>query len=146
MYMTQHNPWRLLEELQQDLNRHLAPRRQAEDDANITTSDWAPAVDIQELEDRYVIHADVPGVDPRDIEVQMEKGILTIRGERTRESEEERAGYKRIERARGTFFRRFSMPDTADAEAISARSRNGVLEVTIPKQEKIQRRKIQVEG
>lgn len=144
MYLTRTNPWQLLEQLQQDLNRQLNVRG-AEDDANITTSDWAPAVDIQELEDRYVIHADVPGVEPKDIEVHMENGILTIKGERQSESKEEREGYKRIERSRGTFFRRFSMPDIADANGISAKSRNGVLEITIPKQEKVQRRKIQVE-
>ena len=144
MYLTRTNPWQLLEQLQQDLNRQLNVRG-AEDDANITTSDWAPAVDIQELEDRYVIHADVPGVEPKDIEVHMENGILTIKGERQSESKEEREGYKRIERSRGTFFRRFSMPDTADANSISAKSKNGVLEITIPKTDKVQRRKIQVE-
>ncbi len=145
MYMTRHHPWRLLDALQQDLNRQVG-RFQSEDDASITTSDWAPAVDIQEQEDRYVIHADIPGVDPKDIEVQMENGVLTIKGERSAESSDEQAGYKRIERSRGTFFRRFSMPDTADANSISARSKHGVLEITIPKQEKVQRRKIQVEA
>ena len=144
MALTHTNPWRLLDQLQQDLNRQLSTRG-TEDDANITTSDWAPAVDIQELEDRYLIQADIPGVEPKDIEVHMENGILTIKGERHSESKEEREGYKRIERSRGTFFRRFSMPDTADAQSISAKSKNGVLEVTIPKQEKVQRRKIQVE-
>jgi HSP20 family protein len=144
MALTHSNPWRLLDQLQQDLNRQLSLRG-TEDDANITTSDWAPAVDIQELEDRYVIQADIPGVDPKDIEVHMENGILAIRGERHSETKEAREGYKRIECSRGTFFRRFSMPDTADANSISAKSKNGVLEITIPKQEKVQKRKIQVE-
>ncbi len=146
MHMTTHNPWRLLEELQQDLSRQLATRRPAEDDANITASDWAPAVDIQELDDRYVIMADIPGVDPKDIELQMENGVLTIKGERQSETSEERNGFKRVERSRGSFFRRFSMPDIADADSISAKSRHGVLEVTIPKQEKVQRRTIPVDS
>ncbi|MFP4244636.1 MAG: Hsp20/alpha crystallin family protein, partial [Ectothiorhodospira sp.] len=109
-------------------------------------SDWVPAVDIREEKDAYVLHADVPGVDPKAIEVHMENGVLTIRGDRKEESTEERENYKRVERVRGSFYRRFSLPDTADAERISARSVNGVLEVRIPKQEKVQPRRITVEG
>jgi HSP20 family protein len=93
-----------------------------------------------------VLLADIPGVDPKDIEITMEKGILCIKGERRTESREELEGFKRIERARGTFYRRFSLPDSADAERISARGRDGVLEVVIPKQEKVQPRRITVEG
>ena len=70
--------------------------------------------------------------------------MLTIKGERESESKEERKGYKRVERQRGSFYRRFSLPDTANADAISAKSKNGVLEIVIPKQEKAQPRKIQV--
>jgi HSP20 family protein len=76
----------------------------------------------------------------------MEDGVLSIKGERESESKEEREHYKRVERVRGSFFRRFSMPDTANAEAISAKSENGVLEIVIPKQEKLQPKRIQVEG
>ena len=93
-----------------------------------------------------MIHADIPGVDPKDIDVHMENGILTIKGERQSETKEEREGYKRVERVRGSFYRRFSLPDTADAEAISAKSQHGVLEVVIPKQQKVQPRRIQVES
>ena len=102
-------------------------------------------VDIKEEENRYVIHADVPGVDPADIEVNMENGVLSIKGERESESKEEREGYKRVERVRGSFFRRFNLPDTADAEAISAKSKDGVLEIVIPKQEKPQPKRIRIE-
>jgi HSP20 family protein len=101
-------------------------------------------VDIKEEAERFVIHADVPGVDPKDIEVTMEDGVLTIRGERKSESREEQDGWKRVERVSGQFFRRFTLPDTADAEGISATGANGVLEVIIPKQAKAQPRKIQV--
>jgi HSP20 family protein len=103
-------------------------------------------VDIREDKDAYVLHADVPGVDPKDIEVHMENGVLTIRGERKSETKEERENYKRVERVRGTFYRRFTLPDTADADKISAKSVNGVLEVRIPKQETVQPRRISVEG
>jgi HSP20 family protein len=110
----------------------------------VATSDWAPAVDIQEQDDRYVLLADVPGVEPDSIEINMENGCLSIKGERPLSREDEKA-YKRLERPRGTFYRRFSMPDSADPSRITARSRNGVLEITIQKQEKLQPRRIAIE-
>ena len=148
MSLTRYEPWGLLNQLHQDLDSLFGDRfgKALEQETQTATSDWVPAVDVQELEDRYVIHADVPGVDAKDIEIHMENGVLTIKGERKSEREEEKEGYKRVERVRGTFFRRFSMPDTADAEHISAKSENGVLVVTIPKQEKVQPKRIQVEG
>jgi HSP20 family protein len=114
------------------------------DQSSAATSHWAPAVDIKEEQDRYLLRADVPGVDSKDIEITMENGVLTIKGERKHEDKEEREGYKRVERVYGAFFRRFTLPDTADADKVSASSKNGVLEVTIPKQEKVQPRKIKV--
>ncbi|MBK1692221.1 Hsp20/alpha crystallin family protein [Ectothiorhodospira mobilis] len=145
MFMTRYEPWSLLNQLSRELDR-LNPSGMAGGEEPAATSDWMPAVDIREEKDAYVLHADVPGVDPKDIEVHMENGVLTIRGERKAESTEERENYKRVERVRGSFYRRFSLPDTADAERISARSANGVLEVHIPKQEKVQPRRITVEG
>ena len=114
------------------------------DQSSAATSHWAPAVDIKEEADRYVLRADVPGVDSKDIEITMENGLLTIKGERKSEDTVEREGYKRVERVYGTFYRRFTLPDTADADKVSASSNNGVLEVTIPKQEKVQPRKIKI--
>ena len=114
------------------------------DQSSAATSHWAPAVDIKEETDRYVLRADVPGVDSKDIEITMENGLLTIKGERKHEDKEEREGYKRVERVYGTFYRRFTLPDTADAEKVSASSKDGVLEVTIPKQEKVQPRRIKI--
>lgn len=105
---------------------------------------YAPAVDVKEEAERFVIHADVPGVDPKDIEVSMEDGVLSLSGERKSESREQQDGWTRVERLSGKFFRRFSLPDTADAEGISAHGQNGVLEIVIPKQAKAAARKIQV--
>jgi HSP20 family protein len=143
MALMRYEPWSLLNQLSRELDR-LSPSTEAGESA--ATSDWIPAVDIREDKDAYVLHADVPGVDPKDIEVHMENGILTIRGERKSETREEREDYKRVERVRGTFYRRFTLPDTADSEKISAKSVNGVLEVRIPKQETVQPRRITVEG
>lgn len=137
MNLIRHDPWHMLQQLQRDVNT-LFPRRLIADDEEgnaIATSDWAPAVDIKEEADHFLVLADVPGVNPEDIEVTMENGMLSIKGERREEHTEEKEGYKRIERSFGSFHRRFSLPDSADPEGITARSKNGSLEVTVPKRE-----------
>jgi len=147
MNIIQYDPWRRLQQLQREMGSLFDPRLNSDDDsATMATSDWVPAVDIKEENDRFLIIADVPGVDPDDIEVHMENGVLSIKGERHEEHEEEKEGYKRIERMHGSFHRRFNLPETADAEGISAKSRNGSLEISIPKREALaQTRRITVE-
>ncbi|MFB9069208.1 Hsp20/alpha crystallin family protein [Pseudofulvimonas gallinarii] len=115
------------------------------DQSNVVTSQWAPRVDIKEENDRFLIQADIPGVDPKDIEVSMDKGILSIKGERNTEAREESERFTRVERARGVFYRRFALPDSADAEGIRASGRHGVLEITIPKRPEASPRRITVE-
>lgn len=150
MSLVRYEPFNLLDRFQRELNqlgfRDLFGSEGDEDNSNIVTSHWRPAVDIKEEDDRFVIQADLPGVDPKNIDITMENGILAIKGERKYEKAEEREGYKRVERARGTFYRRFSLPDTADAEAIKAKGKDGVLEIVIPKQKKVQPRRITVQG
>ncbi len=148
MSLVRYEPWSLLNQLQTDINRLFegSPSRAGENGTNVTTSDWVPAVDVTEEKDRFVIHADVPGVKPEDIEVHMENGVLSISGKRQVENAEEREGYKRVERVRGNFFRRFSLPDTANSEAITAKCADGVLELVIPKQEKVLPKRIKVAG
>jgi len=114
------------------------------DENTVASSAWTPLVDIKEENQRYVLHADIPGVDPKDIEITMEKEVLTIRGVRNNVTEEESQHYKRIERIQGTFYRRFTLPDTADTDNITATGKNGVLEIVIPKQAKVQPRRIAV--
>lgn len=143
MNLTRHQPWSLFGPFGP---LFAPPRRRIGAASPSTAGTWAPAVDIKEEADRFVIHADIPGVDPKDIEVRMENGILSIKGLRPSETEETRTGYRRIERVRGSFQRRFSLPDTADAAGIRATSQHGVLEVVIPKQNKAQPRRIEVTG
>lgn len=114
------------------------------DESSVVTSQWVPRVDIKEETDRFVIYADLPGLDPEQIEVQMDKGILTIKGERSSESTRESERFARIERRYGSFHRRFALPDSADAEGIAASGRNGVLEISIPKKPETAPRRIQV--
>ena len=106
---------------------------------------WAPAVDVKEEDERYVISADVPGVDPKDIEITMEAGVLSIKGSRNAESEQDAGAYTRTERAHGEFERRFSLPKGADADGIVASSSHGVLSVSIPKKPEPQPRRIEIQ-
>jgi HSP20 family protein len=115
-----------------------------EDANDVSISHWRPAVDIKEEKDRYVIHADLPGVEAKDIEITMEDGVLTLKGVRANEKTDSREGYKRVERVRGTFSRSFSLPDTADSAKVEAKSKDGVLEIVLPKLEKSQPRRIMV--
>lgn len=143
--LTRYEPWSVMRRLQEEMNRAFGEALGGTDDgSNVVTSGWMPAVDIKEEDSRFVISADVPGVDPDDIEVTMENGMLTIRGERKLESREGSNGFRRVERLHGLFHRRFSLPDTADPEGISATGRNGVLEVVIPKKPDVQPKRITV--
>ncbi|MCW8963794.1 MAG: Hsp20/alpha crystallin family protein [Gammaproteobacteria bacterium] len=144
MSMISYNPYR--SSLRgADLNRlfnGLFPRMEEEETA--AGYDWSPAVDIKEEGNCYAIHADVPGIKPEDIDISVEDGVLTIRGERKFDNEEDKDSYKRIERARGTFFRRFNLPDTADQNKVTAKCKDGVLKVVIEKQDKVLPRKITI--
>ena len=143
MNLTRFEPWGLVDMLHRDLDR-LAARHIPAGDSDSAVTDWVPAVDIIEEKDRFLLRADVPGVDPSDIEVSMDAGVLSIAGQRLQESRSEDAGLQRMERVSGRFFRRFSLPDTADAENIKAQCRNGILEMSIPKQPEVQARRIEV--
>ena len=103
-----------------------------------------PQVDVHEEPERFAVLVDVPGVEPKDIEITAEKGVLTIRGERHSRTEENSGAHRRLERRSGKFLRRFTLPDSANLDAISAKHTQGVLEVTIPKQAKLQPRRIEV--
>ncbi len=142
MSMVRYEPWSLFDQLRREMERELSAH--TTEDSSIATSDWAPAVDIKENDDNFVIIADIPGVKPEDIEVQMDNGVLTIKGERETEKKEEDEDYKRIERNFGSFYRRFSLPDTANPDEVTAATDHGVLKVTVGKQERSQPKKISV--
>lgn len=143
MNIARFEPWTLVDMMHRDLDR-LVGQRRAADDSPVT--DWVPAVDIFEEKDRFVLRADVPGVAAEDIDVSMDAGVLNLSGERRAEERGEDLGIQRIERASGRFFRRFTLPETADAEGITARCSNGILEVVIPKLPEIKARRIAVEA
>jgi HSP20 family protein len=113
-------------------------------DSDTAATQWAPRVDIVEEDNRFVIRADIPGVDPSSIELSMDKGVLAIKGERKAEAGADNGKIKRAERLHGAFTRSFTLPDSADADAISASGKHGVLEVSIPKKAQTAPRKIAV--
>jgi HSP20 family protein len=130
--------------MQEEVNRVFGDLWADTDESRAVAGHWVPAVDIREEGDRFVLSADLPGVAAKDLEVTMEAGHLTIKGARKREDEANGEGYRRTERANGSFYRRFLLPDTADGANISAKSKDGVLEVVIPKKAQTQPRKIEI--
>jgi HSP20 family protein len=105
---------------------------------------WAPRVDVKETDKEIVVKADVPGVDPKDVEVTVEKDVLTIRGEKKEEKEEKGKGFHRVERHTGSFYRAVALPAGVDATKVAATSSNGVVTITISKKAEAQPKKIPV--
>ena len=140
MTIVSYEPWAFVSRLQRHLDRAVGD---TQDGASVS---WIPHVDIREEAERFVVTADVPGVTPADIEITADKGVLTVRGERRAEKKAATEGYERVERASGTFLRRFTLPESADAEAIKATHVNGVLELSIPKRPQEQPRRISVQA
>lgn len=107
---------------------------------------WAPPVDIYEHEGNIVLKAELPGVDPKEVDVHLENNVLTLRGERKFGSEVTRENYHRVERSYGTFSRSFTLPSNADGEKISAKFDNGVLTVTIAKRPETKPRVVDIKS
>jgi HSP20 family protein len=112
------------------------------EESNLTS--WAPAVDIYETEHELVVKADLPEVDPKELDIRVENNLLTIRGERKFEKKVNGDNYLRVERAYGSFSRSFSLANTVNAEAIKADYQNGVLRLAIPKREEAKPKQIKV--
>ena len=146
MTITRYYPWaqdnRFQDEIRHVFARFFADNETAQSD--VVSSKWTPRVDVREQDKRFVILADIPGVDPKDIEIHMDKGILTVKGERKTESSEIDGKVTRAERSYGSFHRRFALPDSADAEGISASGKHGLLEISIPKKPATTPRRISV--
>lgn len=141
MAIMRYEPWSLLNQLQKELDSSYEDNS---GEGSVSTAEWAPAVDIKEEENQFVLFADIPGVKPEDIDVHMEAGVLTVKGKKESESKTEKEGFKRVERTYGSFYRRFNLPDSADSDAIQAKCKYGVLEIIIPKREAVKPKKINV--
>lgn len=105
---------------------------------------WSPSVDIYETDKDVVVKAEIPGIEQKDLKVDVENNILTIRGERTCETDVKEEDYHRMECQYGSFVRSFSLPATVDADKVQAKFKNGVLKVTLPKREQAKRKQIDI--
>ncbi len=135
MNIVRFEPWRLMGHLHREMLFGDGYADSA--NAGAATTAWSPAVDVHEEPERFTVHADLPGVLPTDIQVTADKGVLTIRGARRIEKRENHKGFERLERIEGDFLRRFTLPENARADDITARHINGVLEVVIPEKQPV---------
>lgn len=148
MAIVRFEPFRDLVTIQDRMNRLFdeafrgTPRTPEEDWA--LGGSWAPAVDIFEQEGSIVLKAELPGVDPKDVDIRVENNTLTLRGERRFDNEVKRESYHRVERSYGTFARSFSLPSVVDVEKIKAECKDGVLRVTLPKKEEAKPKQISI--
>ena len=135
-----------LENMSDQINRLLAGRTipTAARDESMALVDWAPAVDVIETDEEFQIRAELPGVEKKDVKLSVENGVLLISGHREQEKEEKGKRYHKIERAYGNFARSFTVPETVDAEKVTAEFKNGVLTVRLPKSEKARPKSIEV--
>jgi len=142
MSSIRYQPINLFDHFNNDINRHFGTMRNKA--AAGQEHNRAPAVDIREEENRYLLSADIPGVARENIEITLEDGVLTLKGERSGEAGTNGEKYRRKERVHGTFLRQFTLPETVDTQNISATVKDGVLDVVIPKQEKPQPTRITI--
>jgi HSP20 family protein len=105
---------------------------------------WAPAVDIREDADKYIVEAELPGMKKEEIEIELENGVLSIKGERKFERKQESENYHFVERSYGNFYRSFSLPKNVDGENITAEYKEGVLHVAIPKKDEVKPKKVEI--
>jgi HSP20 family protein len=144
MALVRYTPFRDLLQMQNDINRIFsatAPAAQEE----LLSSGWSPQVDIFEDENGIHLELDVPGVDQKDLDVKVDSGMLTVKGERKLAREDHKDNYHRVERQHGVFSRSFMLPDYADTERVEAHNKSGVLNVFIPKRAEKKPKQIKVE-
>jgi HSP20 family protein len=143
--LTRWEPFREFSTLQDRMNRLFRESyNDAGRDESLTTSNFAPAVDVYEDEHKVTLKIEVPGVEEKDIDVRVENHTLTVHGERKIEKEEKEENYRRVERQYGSFTRTFTLPQTVDAENVSANYDKGVLKITLPKKAEAKPKQIKV--
>lgn len=145
MSIVRWDPFRELESMSDRLNRMFGRSELGRVGFDtMTSTDWAPAVDIAETPQEYVVKADLPDTNKEDIKVSIEDNMLRIAGERKQEKEEKSKKLHRVERYYGSFMRTFTLPDNVDAAKLEAKYANGVLEVHLPKNEKAKTKPVEI--
>src|SRR5438309_9762582 len=143
--LTRWDPFRECATLQVRMNRLFQEsfRREGREES-LTTTSFAPAVDVYEDEHNVTVKIEVPGIDEKDIDVRVENNTLTVHGERKFEKEEKEENYRRVERQYGSFTRTFALPQTVESEKVSATYDQGVLKITLPKKAEAKPKQIKV--
>jgi HSP20 family protein len=142
--LTRWEPLREFSTLQDRMNRLFRETQGNGQDESLTSSSFAPAVDVYEDEHNVALKIEVPGIDEKDIDVRIENSTLTVHGERKIEKEEKEENYRRVERQYGSFTRTFNLPPTVDAEKVQADYDKGVLKITLPKKAEAKPKQIKV--
>ena len=147
MTIVRYDPFRDLRTLQEEVNRLFSTNlTRGFGEEGIGRGAWNPSVDIYENKDHIVLEAELPGMKREDFELSVENNVITLRGERQFEKNEDSDNYHRVERSYGSFTRSFTLPQTVSAEGATAEYKNGVLRVTLPKREETKARRIEVSG
>jgi HSP20 family protein len=143
--LTRWQPFREFSTLQDRINRAFRESYSGEDrDESLTSSSFAPAVDVYEDEHQVTLKIEVPGIDEKDIDVRVENNTLTVTGERKIEKEEKEENFRRVERQYGSFTRTFTLPQTVDTENVAATYDKGVLKIALPKKAEAKPKQIKV--
>jgi len=142
--LTRWEPFREFATLQDRINRVFRDSYGAGQDDSLTTSSFAPAVDVYEDEHKVTLKIEVPGIDEKDIDIRVENNTLTVHGERKIEKEEKEENYRRVERQYGSFTRTFTLPQTVDTDNVSATYDKGVLKIALPKKAEAKPKQIKV--
>ncbi len=145
MALVRWTPFRDLMTIQDQINRLFEENLQRTDEKGMSVTSWQPLVDIYEDGQAIVIKAEIPEMDEKDIQVNIEDNTLTIKGERKLEQEEKKENYHRVERFYGSFMRSFDLPTTVDQSGIKASYDKGVLKVVLPKKEEVKPKKVAIE-
>jgi HSP20 family protein len=138
------NPFSEMSLLQNQMNRLFDTALQGWPGESNGTTQWTPAADIYESENELVVNLDLPGVDPKMVEIRVENNILSIRGERQFEDNQNKDSFHRVERSYGPFARSFTLSTAVDADKIRAGYKSGVLSITLPKAEAAKPKRIQI--
>jgi len=133
-------PWQELESMNRQMSRLLDDGKAG----SAVEGQWAPSVDIRETEDALLVQAELPGIDKKDVKVEVHDGVLTLSGERRYEKDVKEENVHRVERAYGSFSRSFSLPSKIDGEKVEAHMKDGVLEVRLPKRESVRPRAVEI--
>jgi HSP20 family protein len=143
--LRRYDPFRNVATLQDEIDRAFRSAL-GSDSGTATAGAWSPALDVEESQDAFTLHVELPGVASDDVDVSLEENVLTIQGERRFYDESEADGFRRIERHFGRFHRSIRLPDRVDPDAVKATAKDGLLTIVVPKAEEAKPRRIAIES